>query len=134
MYGGLNGRVKMIDFQQIRNRFEDYQIRCTALYPLFMMPINSMDEDLEESIYMEIHDLALDLGISNETLAKINNGDVFIGDVFNSIHKDGFIAEIETPVGNSWLHTSYKWFYGNSVEEIAKKAINWKLNKEYRYD
>jgi|GEM_PF-5571802 len=116
-------------YQQIQNRFEDNQIRCTALYPLFMMPMHSMSEELEEEIYLNLEDIAHQIGLTEEQVARIEYGNLSVGGVIKTHYEKGFLALIETPVDNSWLHTSYTWFYSESIEEIAEKALNWKLNK-----
>ncbi|MGP5518045.1 hypothetical protein ACTXNA_07355 [Psychrobacter celer] len=124
-----------MDIQEIKSRFEEHDMRCEEMHPLFMTPLTTLYGRLSEIILDDHHFETVEaLGITEEERFQLDSRDD-LEELLYAKKLDGFLAcfakPIVKPIGDSgshscsWGYYRTTWLYADSISELSQKAIKW---------
>lgn len=124
-----------MNIAEIKEQFEDHDMRCGEMHPLFMTPLTALYGRLSEIILDDYHFETVEaLGITEEERYLLDSRDD-LEELLYAKKLDGFLACFAKPVAkpfgdnggysSSWGHYRTQWLYADSIPELAQKAIKW---------
>lgn len=124
-----------MDIQEIKSQFEEHDMRCEEMHPLFMTPLTAMCGRLSEIILEDDHyDTCEALGFVEEERYLLDSRDD-LEELLYAKKLDGFLACFAKPVvkpfgdnggySSSWGHYRTQWIYADSISELSQMAITW---------
>lgn len=124
-----------MNIQNIKSQFEEYDIRCEEMHPMFMNPVTALGGRLTDVILEHDFDQTLDaMGIPKEGRDDIQDRDD-LADLLHEAKLHGYLAQFAKPIArpfgengaysSSWGYYRTQWFYASSVLELSQKAIEW---------
>lgn len=124
-----------MDIAKIKEQFEEHDLRCEEMHPLFMTPLTALTGRLTEIILTDDFNETLDaMGIPKEGRDDIQTRDD-LEELLYAEKLDGFLAcfakPIVKPFGEngsrscSWGYYRRQWIYADNIPELSEKAITW---------
>lgn len=124
-----------MDIAEIKEQFEEHDMRCEEMHPLFMTPLTALHGRLTEIILEYPHyETCEALGFVEEERYLLDSRDD-LEELLYAKKLDGFLACFAKPVAkpfgdnggysSSWGHYRTQWLYADSISELSQKAITW---------
>lgn len=128
--------------QNIFLEFGEAEVRCEAIWPLFMcISSYSMPSELADLIAGD-NDACKALGLSDEEIATIDEFNCereVISDILQERGSLGFLAQYATPIPfnfrvindavssytSGWGYVTTTWLYSEDLSDLNQKAIEW---------
>lgn len=122
---------------EISDEFEDKDLRCEVIYPIFAIPFGSLiGHDLAEIIMNYDESLNRALGITDKDFDEFTHAD-FIEAFLCEKDKKGFVGKFAKPIAtkfsgdnfenyySSWGYYQTQWFYSYDLNGVFAQAIQW---------
>lgn len=126
------------DRDEILSDFYDAEVRCEAMWPLFMCLADTLPSGLEETL-TNADGVFEALGLSDDEIAEIKESDYrpdVITDIIQRTRRIGFLAKFASPIPfdfkgdgsvycSGWGYYTNKWFYSADLKDLGQKALEW---------